>query len=85
VIDVPTESSKSLAKNCRRWIGSKITPIDDGPSHLLGYLTFAKSDPDAQPTPKSTVAIDTRATMLHRLAKMAGARSHLFDDVGFMT
>ena len=49
-------------------------------------LTFAKShDRNFHPTPKFTVAIDKRATLLGRQVKMAPARYHFFDDVASMT
>jgi hypothetical protein len=77
---------KSITKHLWRGLGSTITPIRGGPWYLLGHLTFTEShDPDIQPTPKSEMAIDNRATLLRHQAKLAEAGNHLFDDVASMT
>ena len=84
--DVPSASSESIANPLWRGLGSTITSIRGGPWYLLGQLTFTEShDPDIQPTPKSAMAIDNRATPLRQEAKLAEAGNHLFDDVASMT
>ena len=56
---------KSIAKHHWRGLGSTIAPIRGGRWYLLGHLTFTEShDPDIQRTPKSAMAIDSRATLL---------------------